>query len=230
MIFHWRNIAVFVLMLIASGLGIALKPTERAGEPHSKINLEQIIPKKFGDWILDERVIPIMPAPDQQAKIDLIYDESLARTYFNSKREFVMLSIAYGGDQTGRLRVHRPESCYAAQGFLVKKIAENDLLTATSRIPVKRLAANSNQRHEPITYWIRVGDSTVTSLIGQRLTQLKFGLTGEIPDGLIFRVSSITPQNEVAFALHDRFVSELMAAVPKETRAVLVGSAGLGTQ
>lgn len=221
-----RNLILFALMLSAAGLGLALKPTEKVGAPKAHINLESIIPQTFGEWKIDKRLIPIMPPPDLEEKIDQVYDETLARTYVNSKGEQVMLSIAYGGDQTGRLRVHRPESCYSAQGFQVKKITENTIATDMVEIPVKRLQAQAGNRHEPITYWIRVGNTTVTSLFAQRLTQLRFGLTGEVPDGLIFRVSSINRDNNQAFALHDRFVSDLMKAIPKAQQVTLIGATG----
>jgi EpsI family protein len=221
-----RNFVLLALMLTAAGLGMALKPSQKVGAERARINLELIIPKSFGDWTVDSRVTPILPAPELEEKVSAIYDETLARTYVNAKGEYVMLSIAYGGDQTGRLRVHRPESCYSAQGFQVKQVAENTILTGSTSIPVKRLAAQSGSRHEPITYWIRVGNSTVTSLVEQRLTQLRFGLTGEIPDGLIFRISSIDRENSHAYALHDRFVNDLMRALPKNHQATLVGAIG----
>ncbi len=219
-----RNLILMALMLVAASLGVALKPSERVGAPAASVDLESIIPKSFGDWTIDKRYSPIMPPPELEEKVNNVYDETLARTYVNSKGDFVMLSIAYGGDQTGRLRVHRPESCYSAQGFSVTKIAENTLQTGVAAIPVKRLAARSGNRHEPITYWIRVGNETVTSLMGQRLTQLRFGLTGEIPDGLIFRVSSIDRENDHAYALHDKFIADLLQALPKEQQAILIGA------
>lgn len=210
-------------MFGAAGLSIALTP-KVSKQNFTPINLESLIPKQFGPWRLDQRFSPIMPPPDQQAKVKALYDETLARSYVNADGQVVMLSIAYGGDQTGRLRVHRPESCYAAQGFLVKKVAENQITTPLATIPVKRLMAISGQRYEPITYWIRVGDATVTNLMGQRITQLRFGITGEVPDGLIFRISTIDRENARAYAIQDRFVSDLMQNVPEATRHKLIGN------
>jgi len=60
----------------------------------------------------------------------------------------------------------------------------------------------------------------------KRLVDLKFGLTGRIPDGLIFRVSSIDSNDARAFALQDQFVNQLLEAVSPEARARL---SGLGT-
>jgi EpsI family protein len=219
-----RTSILLVLMLTAAGLGMALKPTQNTTDHAPKIHLESIIPVSFGPWAIDKRITPILPAPELQEKVELIYAETFSKTYINAKGDLVMLSIAYGGDQTGRLRVHRPESCYTGQGFQVKQNGEDFISTSAGRIAVKRLSARSGARYEPITYWIRIGNATVTGLLGQRLIQLGFGLTGEIPDGLIFRVSSISQDNTQAYAVQDQFVADLMAAIPKNHRVTLVGA------
>lgn len=223
--FSAKSIILLALMLLSAALGAALTPAQKIHTTGSAVNLEMIIPKHFGNWSVDTRYVPIMPAPELQEKIAKIYDETLSRTYVNRKGDYVMLSIAYGGDQTGRLRVHRPESCYSGQGFQVKKVGDALIQTAGGPIQVKRLAAQSGPRHEPITYWIRIGDSTTTSLVGQRLTQLRYGLTGEIPDGLIFRVSTLSSDNNLAYVAQDQFVADLMAALPKAQQAILIGAA-----
>ncbi len=220
-----RNVILLILMLTASLSAVALKPKQKVSGQSEKIGLDNMIPDDFGEWKLNKQLLPVMPPPELEEKVNRAYDETLSRSYVNSKNETVMLSIAYGGDQTGRLRVHRPESCYSGQGFQVTKIGENLVKTATGDIMAKRLAAQSASRHEPITYWIRIGDSTVTGLLGQRLTQLRYGLTGEVPDGLIFRVSSIDDNNSHAYTLHDQFVADLVRELPKSARITLVGNA-----
>lgn len=222
-----RSLLLLALMLGAAGLAIAMRPDTAAVNTRA-INLAGIIPEKFGHWVVDDRVQPILPPPEVEEKVSRIYDETLARTYIDDRGRRVMLSISYGGDQTGRLRVHRPESCYSAQGFMVKKIGEHPLETSIGNIPVKRLAAQSGPRYEPITYWIRIGNSTVTGMLGQRLTQLRFGLTGEVPDGLIFRVSSIGSDAQEEYQLHDSFVRDLMQVLPKEHQVALVGASTVG--
>jgi EpsI family protein len=90
-------------------------------------------------------------------------------------------------------------------------------------VPVKRLVGRLGGRNEPITYWIRVGAETVTGNIGQRLVQLRYGIAGEVPDGLIFRVSSIGGDAEAAYRLHDSFISSLLASVDAQTVERLAG-------
>ncbi|KIO49451.1 exosortase-associated protein EpsI, B-type [Nitrosospira sp. NpAV] len=217
--------AVFIgsLMLASSAMALLLQPGRHQVENKEGISLESFVPKNFSGWRIDETIIPILPPPELAEKVSRIYDETLARTYIGPNGERIMLAIAYGGDQTGRLRVHRPESCYASQGFLVKKVKEEEIAVANAKLNVKRLNAQAGSRQEPITYWIRVGSETVTGLLGQRLVQLKSGLTGEVPDGLIFRVSSIGGDTGKAYALHDRFIKNLLEVLTVEQRAQLIG-------
>lgn len=219
-----RAIAALVLMLSATVLAYALKPEVRVTARGEPVNLETLVPAAFGNWRIDSSVIPVQANPEVLEKLDAIYEATLARTYINDAGERVMLSIAYGSDQTGRLRVHRPESCYNAQGFAVKT-ARTEKLPINGGIEAKRLIATAGPRHEPITYWIRVGDSTVSGNIGQRLVQLSYGLTGEVPDGVIFRVSSIDRDSEAAYGKHDQFLAELNGAMTLEARRKLIGGA-----
>lgn len=211
------------VMVIASVSAVALSPRQDVQVAKSSIGLENIVPKNFGEWRIDESVVPILPPPDVEAKVKQIYDEILARTYVNRAGDRVMLSIAYGGDQTGRLRVHRPESCYSAQGFLVRKAGEEDLTLSDRSVPVKRLVATLGNRQEPITYWIRVGDETVSGWAGQRIVQLKYGLTGDVPDGLIFRVSSIGRDPKREFGQQDQFLKDLVGTLTVDQKSRLVG-------
>ena len=74
-----------------------------------------------------------------------------------------MLSIAYGGDQSDTMAVHKPEVCYPAQGFQILKNATASFSTGDGNIPVKRLVATQGPRIEPITYWTTVGDTVAVS-------------------------------------------------------------------
>lgn len=210
--------------LLALGLSHALKPTKLVAAQGPKVVLDQHVPERFGAWRIDRSIVPLEPSPDVVAQIESIYDATLARTYVNDKGQRIMLSIAYGGDQSGRMRVHRPEACYSAQGFHVRKLRDEAVDGGEgARIEAKRLMARLGPRHEPITYWIRVGKSTVAGNMGQRMVQLQYGINGEVPDGLLFRVSSVDTDPEYAFRIHDQFVRELLAAVPPASRSLLAG-------
>ena len=83
-------------------------------------------------------------------------------------------------------------------------------------------------RREPITYWINVSDTVITSVLQKRMLEIKLGLTGQIPDGLLFRISSIDDSTSRAFRSQDAFVSDLLQAVPPIDRKRLSGLGAAG--
>jgi hypothetical protein len=48
-------------------------------------------------------------------------------------------------------------------------------------------------------------------------------LTGQIPDGLLFRISSIDTDKQRAFSMQQQFAADLLASVPPATRKRLSG-------
>lgn len=222
-VINMRYLLIGLCMLVAAGLALVLTPRMKAADQGKLIDLETMIPKRFGDWRVDESITPLRVSPDVQAKLDKIYNQTLSRTYINQKGERLMLSIAYGGDQSDSMQVHKPEVCYPAQGFQVIKQLNGTLDVGTLLIPVKRLVAVHGARAEPITYWITVGDEVALSGWKRKLAQVRFGFTGRIPDGLLFRVSSIANDEEGAFQAHARFARTLLGAVDVNTRQRLIG-------
>jgi EpsI family protein len=221
---NFRHFVIGLFMLAAAGMALALKPTTKIADAGPTIDLETLIPEKFGDWRLDETIVPIMVSPDVQAKLDQLYGQTLTRTYINNAGRRVMLSIAYGANQgSDEFQVHRPEYCYAAQGFRVKKGVEDTLKYGSGTLPIKRLEAIQGSRNEPITYWITIGEKATLPGLGRKLTQLSYGLTGKIPDGMLIRVSSISPNTEQEYQIQDRFVNEMLDAVEPTQRVRLTG-------
>ena len=211
------------LMFAASAAAVALRPTHKLADAGPKVDLEAMIPKQFGDWRIDTSIAPVLPAPDVQAKLDKIYNQVLARTYINGRGQRVMLSIAYGGDQSDSMQVHLPEVCYAAQGFQINKSSLGQLATDHGALPVKRLVASMNSRVEPITYWITVGDKATLPGIGRKLNQIAYGLTGRVPDGMLVRVSSIDPDKDRAYQVQEDFIGKMLATMEPGHRVRLTG-------
>jgi EpsI family protein len=224
--FSLKHFIVGLFMLAAAGLALALKPTTMAAGGGTKIDLESLIPKQFGDWKIDETIAPLIANPEQQAIIERIYDQTLSRTYVNQRGERIMLSIAYGGDQSDAMQVHKPEACYPAQGFEIIKNANDDFSTGDASIPVRRLVATLGPRVEPITYWTTIGDTVEVSDWKWKIQQLKYGLTGKIPDGLLFRVSSIQTDDAAAYAAQDEFTRALLRELTPDARKRIVGNPG----
>lgn len=220
----FKHLIIGLFMFAAAGMALALKPTHKIADSQPKIDLKVLIPRTFGDWKIDETIVPLLADPELQAKLDKIYNQTLTRTYINSRGERIMLSIAYGGDQSDSMAVHKPEVCYPAQGFQILKSVTGTFSTGTRDIPVKRLVATQGQRIEPITYWTTIGDKVaISSGLKWKLDQLKYGLTGKIPDGLLFRISSIQADENAAYRAQDDFSRELLAALTPEGKERIIG-------
>jgi len=218
-----KHLLTGLAMLAAAGLAIAMTPTHKIADQGPKLNLETMIPKQFGEWKMDETIVPLLADPKQTALLNKIYNQTLSRTYVNTAGERIMLSIAYGGDQSDAMAVHKPEVCYPAQGFQILKNSTDAFATGNGSIPVKRLIATQGQRIEPITYWTTVGDTVAVSSLKWKLSQLKYGLTGKIPDGLLFRISSIQADDAVAYKMQDDFARTLLGALTPSGRKRLIG-------
>lgn len=203
-------IAVFVTMTALSFAAENFKPTIRVADQKPPIKLEVQIPESFGEWEIDRSIVPIAPAPDVQAKLDVLYSATLSRTYRNPQGQRVMLSIAYGSDQSSEATaVHRPEFCYSAQGFRIFGAGETKISLNGYELLAQRLVARQGQRLEPITYWITIDEEATLPGIGRKLEQLKYGLQGKIPDGLLFRVSTVGLDEATAFSVQESFIRSL---------------------
>ena len=192
-----------------------------------KFELEAVFPKQFADWTVDERMPVQLVSPVTQALLSKIYNQTLSRTYVNSKQQRIMLSIAYGGDQSEGTRAHRPEVCYPAQGFEILSSEFGSVKTPDHAVRVRRLVAKLGPRIEPITYWVVVGDHIALSGTEQKLQQMRYSIGGVIPDGMLVRVSNIDPDKAEAFALQDAFVLDLTTALRQDARTRVVGISGV---
>ena len=211
------------LMCTASIAGIAARPSQKAAEKGKTVSLEAIVPKGFGDWTeLPEQSAQVVN-PQTKELLDKLYSQLLTRTYVNKQGYRIMLSMAYGDDQRGGLQAHRPEVCYPAQGFKLGKVEDGQLATPYGKIEVRRLSTTFGARNEPVTYWLTVGDEVIRSRLDKRISQIRLGLTGQIPDGLLFRISSIDTDTDRAFAAQQKFVADMMSAVPPTARKQLSG-------
>ena len=214
------------LMALASAAGIAARPSQKADATGPVFSLDQAIPKQFGDWRELQQESAQVVNPQTQELLDKLYSQVLTRTYVNSKGYRVMLSLAYGDDQRGGLTAHRPEVCYPAQGFALLGLTESTIATPFGPIAARRLSTSLGARKEPVTYWFNVGDTTVRSQWQQRIVEMRLGFLGQIPDGLLFRVSSIDDTPMRAYKMQDAFVNDLLNTVGTEDRTRLAGLRG----
>ncbi len=186
-------------------------------------SLDATVPKSFGDWTMLDVQSTLVVNPQTQQLLDKLYSQILTRTYVNKAGYHIMLSMAYGDDQRGGLQAHRPEVCYPAQGFVLQKNEAAVIATAFGSIPARRLFTTMGAREEPLTYWFTVGDRAVQGKTQKRLVDLRYGLTGRIPDGMLFRVSSIDRDEPRAYQLQDQFINQLLQTVSPAERKRLSG-------
>ncbi len=217
----------FWLLLAMCGTALAtvlVKPTVRLADQGEKINLEAMIPRQFGNWAMDERQSALVVNPQGEDLLSRTYQQVLSRTYSNPRQgQAIMLSIAYGEDQSHSHDLHVPDVCYPSGGFQIHKAMRGELSLRQGAIPVKRLVTQLNQRHEPLIYWAIVGDKVATSALGTKMIALSYGLRGQIPDGIIFRVSSLGSDDAAAFSAQQVFVQDLFDALPSQNRQRLAG-------
>ncbi len=221
------SVMVAALMVSSAAVTKALTPHHKMADQKAKFSLEQMIPTSFGDWRVDTSIVPLQVDPDTQARLDRIYNQTLSRTYVNRNGDRVMLSLAYGGDQSDNTGLHRPEVCYAAQGFQIKRNDGVELRTAYGILPVRRLMAVAGSRNEPITYWVTVGDKAVQAGMQQKMQQLRLGLSGTVPDGMLVRVSTIDTDTTNAYQMQDGFINAMLASVSATDRQRLAGAFAL---
>jgi EpsI family protein len=218
-----RSSVLLVLMMAASTLAIGLRLGQNATPDRLHLDMEVEIPRQFGDWTEVVSPTTVLISPETRAELATIYTATLSRTYVNRTGEQMMVVLAYGSRQTTRLKAHRQEVCYAAQGFQVDSIEPAVLRIGGRLISATRLIARGANRIEPITYWFTMGDRVVSGHVERLWTQLRFAMTGEIPDGFLVRVSSLSPDTDSAFAKQHNFLAELLAATPKQLAAKLSG-------
>jgi EpsI family protein len=216
-------VVLAALMCVAAVGGVASRPTAKAADRGQSISLETEVPKSFGEWTLLPNQGAQVVNPQTKELLDKLYSQILTRTYVNKSGYRIMLSMAYGDDQRGGLQAHKPEVCYPAQGFKLHQNTLGQLPTQFGNIEVRRLSTSLGPRAEPVTYWLTVGDTVIQNKFQKRLAEIRLGLTGQIPDGLLFRISSIDDDTGRGFQMQQQFVADLLAGVPAPTRKRLSG-------
>lgn len=192
---------------------------------------DKIIPAKFGDWAQLPGAGGALVNPVQAEMIDKIYSETVSRAYVNQKTgRVMMLSIAYGRDQSTDTQLHTPDMCYPSQGFKVEAGRAALLKTPWGDIPTVQMQTSMGQRQEPLTYFIRTGDQMTTQgSLDRNLARLRMALRGYRIDGLLVRVSEVTRQDD-AFAQQRDFVLALLSSMSKDDLPKVIGHLGRASQ
>jgi len=220
---HWLAV---IFMLICTLFAWWLTPQEKWFEHLGQPQFEQIIPSNFADWAqVPDGSKTLIVNPQQQEALDDLYTQIVNRTYVQqSTGRRLMLSLAYGDNQTFSKQLHRPESCYSSQGFKIQALHAEQILASGRRIELQRMTAIMYDRQEQVSYFIRIGDRVASGAsINLNLARMQMGLKGYIADGLLFRVSEISDDDKSSQDLQDQFVNDLIKVLSSAQQAMLLG-------
>lgn len=217
-----RDIIVGGMLAATAGVAYARAPRHKLASIGPK-QLDATIPAQIGPWHYEGSSGIVLPPPDELAR--LLYDQQLARAYVSPTDPMVMVAMAYGSSQGGMLQVHRPEICYPASGFKLSDTRARGLLLANGKeLPTRFFSAHSDTRTEQVLYWTRVGNALPTSWTSQRLAIMASNLRGDIPDGLLVRMSTAMPDPKQGLDTLDRFAKAMLAAAGPVGQRRLVGT------
>jgi len=188
-------------------------------------DLSDIVPKEFGGWEVATNAPTTIVNPLLRQSVNDTYDETLSRTYVNrTNGHYVMLSIAYGRDQSHDKQIHKPEVCYPSQGFQLGWIKNSQFMFGGREVPVTILHASKGSRSEYIIYWIVEGDSVVRGATQQNVRRALLALRGIREDGILLRVSEISSDENASIEILREFVASMIGSLDPAMQSKFVGS------
>ncbi|RZU02262.1 exosortase C-terminal domain/associated protein EpsI [Rivibacter subsaxonicus] len=222
-------LAIATVMLAGAAAAVALTP--RLSVVESAPSLDSTIPRQFGDWkeVSSSLVqVDLATRREGESSTDQPYDETVMRTYRNTRGEVVQLALAYGRQQRQEVKVHRPDLCYVAQGFKIlalEPLRFDGVAHAAAPVDGKRMLAGGRGGMEAVSYWIRIGDLYSESAWETRGYLLREGMAGRVPDGILVRASrpvSSAAEARQAWPALEQFLGDLVRAAPPASVQLLV--------
>ncbi|SOB81084.1 EpsI family protein [Sphingomonas guangdongensis] len=207
-------------LLAAAAATVVLKP-KRVVAPLEPGLLNAAVPKRIGPYSFLTASGLVLPPQDEIT--EQIYDQVLTRVYAADGLLPLMLLIAYGSAQDYTLQAHLPEICYPSSGYT---------LTDLDRVPVQLgdtlqtatfLAAERAGTVEQVLYWVRIGAQYPSTLTGERLAVFRANVARTLPDGILVRVSTISPSRREALPQLQSFNRELISSINPLGRRLFFG-------
>lgn len=219
------SVWVAVLLMATAAVGaVALKPTVKTSDGKPRLDLVQLTPAQFGDWRELRNAVQVLPDPTVQAALDSLYSQTVSKSYVNSKGQHVMLTIAYGNDQSSEVTAaHRPEFCYRGAGFEVRDLGVAELPVGQTSLTVRHLVGTRGAYTESISYWVTLDETATLPGLGRKLAQLQYGLRGLIADGMLVRVSSPGSDLNEGFGAQAAFIRDFREQLPGEFKTRFMG-------
>lgn len=219
-----HRLTALVVLLLVLTVGVEAWSDSRARAQNLQtVDIGRLMPITVPGWREVHEDPRFIVDPQAQATVDKVYSQVLNRLYVDDSGYQVMLTIAYGGDRERGLTAHRPEVCYPAQGFTIEATEATTLHTRFGDIPADRFEARRGTRSEPLTFWFTFGSSNVRGALERRLANIRYHLSGQIPGGLLFRVSSLDGEPVHGYQRQAAFVEAFLDAAGPEARRNFAG-------
>lgn len=180
------------------------------------------VPRQFGRWTSISESGVVLPPPD--ALRDRLYDNLVTRVYASASGVSVMMLLAYNNAQDGVLQLHRPETCYPVGGYALSGTREVDIPVGGRRIPANFFTATGPDRIEQVQYFTRLGDAFPRSWAEQRMAVIRANIAGDIPDGMMMRVSTLGMDAPEAETLLDEFSRSFILHSNARLQHLLLGA------
>lgn len=224
--------AAFLTLAVATAGASHIAMTSLQLVPAQQMDVLATIPSKVGEW----NAVPMLVDPVQPSLLDafgrpvLVYDKIETRSFRNAEGTTIMLMLAYRREQHQEDRVHVPDLCYFAQGYVLGTQHDVPLKAGQGTITARGFTAESLERREQVLYWIRTGDLVSNQALRVRAEIFRQGLSGRLLDGLLVRASIVRPAGDAVSAKQDEadvraFLSQLVSVSSPALAKMLTGDA-----
>lgn len=212
----------FICALMAlTGIGVASLQQQKSSISVTTPDLEELVPSTLTGWQSVDVSSIVLPA-----ELELVDGEAIVyRAYQDIAGRLVTLVAAYGPPHGDSVRLHRPESCYVAQGFTIDDRVVGTLNTDAAVIPIVHLQTRKLLRGEAVSYWLRDGDAFVADASSRQWLSLQDGLGTRTASTLIRVSSASTGDNDsqAAAQRHNEFLSAFVAELSGDAYALFIG-------
>lgn len=216
-----RNALIGGALACASGFAFLRQPAV-ANPAVPEATFEKWVPERFDKWSSVSQAGVVLPPPDSLR--DRLYDNLVTKVYSAPGLPSVMMLLAYNNAQDGVLQVHRPEVCYPVGGFKLSETRKVDVQVGGRTIPANFFTATAPERIEQVQYFTRLGDAFPRNWGEQRMAVIRANLGGDIPDGMMMRVSVLGIDAADAETLLDEFTRAFLRNSNSKLQHLLLGS------
>ena len=214
-----RELMIGAVLAGAAGTSFLLRPDSRMPPIENEL-FESWVPENVGNWQQVAASGVVLPPPDVLR--DRIYDNLVTRIYISPDSQPMMVLLAYNNVQDGVLQVHRPEVCYPVGGFNLSEPRAVKLDALDRSVPATMFTATGPSRTEQVLYFTRLGSAFPRSWVEQRLAVIDANVVGRVPDGILFRVSTISKDVDRSIESMSRFTKGFLAGSDPPLRRLLL--------